>query len=37
VRELGPVLVTTHRSDEDEAQELAYDLAYWLAKEAYKR
>jgi glucuronate isomerase len=29
-------LVTTHRLDEDEAHELAYDLAYRLAKEAYK-
>jgi glucuronate isomerase len=29
-------LVTTHRLDEDEAQEVAYDLAYRLAKEAYK-
>jgi glucuronate isomerase len=29
-------LVTTHRLDEDEAHEVAYDLAYRLAKEAYK-
>ncbi len=29
-------LVTSHRLDEDEAHELAYDLAYRLAKEAYK-
>ncbi|WP_262296788.1 glucuronate isomerase [Microvirga sesbaniae] len=29
-------LVTTHRLDEDEAHEMAYDLAYRLAKEAYK-
>ncbi|HEU6442930.1 MAG TPA: glucuronate isomerase [Microvirga sp.] len=29
-------LVATHRLDEDEAHELAYDLAYRLAKEAYK-
>jgi glucuronate isomerase len=29
-------LVTTHRLDEDEASEVAYDLAYRLAKEAYK-
>ena len=29
-------LVTTHRLDEDEAQELAHDLAYGLAKKAYK-
>jgi glucuronate isomerase len=29
-------LVTTHRLDEDEAHEIAYDLAYRLAKEAYK-
>lgn len=29
-------LVVTHRLDEDEAFELAYDLAYRLAKEAYK-
>lgn len=29
-------LVTSHRLDEDEAHELAHDLAYRLAKEAYK-
>ncbi|UVF21747.1 glucuronate isomerase [Microvirga terrae] len=29
-------LVTTHRLDEGEAHEVAYDLAYRLAKEAYK-
>ncbi|MXQ10223.1 glucuronate isomerase [Microvirga makkahensis] len=29
-------LVATHRLDEDEAHELAYNLAYRLAKEAYK-
>lgn len=29
-------LVVTHRLDEDEAHELAHDLAYRLAKEAYK-
>ncbi len=29
-------LVTTHRLDEDEAHEVAHDLAYRLAKEAYK-
>jgi glucuronate isomerase len=29
-------LVTTHRLDEDEANEVAHDLAYRLAKEAYK-
>jgi glucuronate isomerase len=29
-------LVTTHRLNEDEAHEVAYDLAYRLAKEAYK-
>jgi glucuronate isomerase len=29
-------LVTDHRLEEDEAAELAYDLAYRLAKEAYK-
>lgn len=29
-------LVTTHRLDEDEAHELAHDLAYRLAKEAYR-
>jgi glucuronate isomerase len=29
-------LVVTHRLDEDEAHEVAYDLAYRLAKEAYK-
>jgi glucuronate isomerase len=29
-------LVCDHRLDEDEAAELAYDLAYRLAKEAYK-
>ena len=29
-------LVTTHRLEEDEAHEVAYDLAYRLAKEAYK-
>jgi glucuronate isomerase len=29
-------LVTAHRLDEDEAHEVAYDLAYRLAKEAYK-
>ncbi len=29
-------LVVTHRLDEDEAAELAHDLAYRLAKEAYK-
>jgi glucuronate isomerase len=29
-------LVTSHRLDEDEAHEVAYDLAYRLAKEAYK-
>jgi glucuronate isomerase len=28
--------VTTHRLEEDEAYEVAYDLAYRLAKEAYK-
>jgi glucuronate isomerase len=28
--------VTTHRLGEDEAHEVAYDLAYRLAKEAYK-
>ena len=27
---------STHRLDEDEAHEVAYDLAYRLAKEAYK-
>jgi glucuronate isomerase len=29
-------LVTTYRLEEDEAHEVAYDLAYRLAKEAYK-
>jgi glucuronate isomerase len=29
-------LVVTHRLDEDEAHELAHDLAYGLAKKAYK-
>jgi glucuronate isomerase len=29
-------LVTSHRLEEDEAHEVAYDLAYRLAKEAYK-
>jgi len=29
-------LVTTHRLDEDEAHEVAHDLAYRLAKEAYR-
>ena len=29
-------LVTSHRLDEDEAREVAHDLAYRLAKEAYK-
>jgi glucuronate isomerase len=29
-------LVTTHRLDEDEAHEVAHDLAYRLAKKAYK-
>ncbi|CAA9346228.1 MAG: Uronate isomerase, partial [uncultured Microvirga sp.] len=29
-------LVVTHRLDEDEAHEVAYDLAYGLAKKAYK-
>jgi glucuronate isomerase len=29
-------LVSDHRLDEDEAQELAVDLAYTLAKRAYK-
>jgi glucuronate isomerase len=29
-------LVATHRLDEDEAHEVAHDLAYRLAKEAYK-
>ena len=29
-------LVTTHRLDEDEAHELAHDLAYRLAKQAYR-
>jgi glucuronate isomerase len=29
-------LVAEHRLDEDEAAELAHDLAYRLAKEAYK-
>ena len=29
-------LVVTHRLDEDEAHEVAHDLAYRLAKEAYK-
>jgi glucuronate isomerase len=29
-------LVTTHRLDEDEAHEVAYDLAYRLAKEVYR-
>lgn len=29
-------LVMTHRLDEDEASEIAHDLAYRLAKEAYK-
>jgi glucuronate isomerase len=29
-------LVTTHRLDEDEAHEVAHDLAYRLAKRAYK-
>ncbi len=29
-------LVTTHRLDEDEAADLAHDLAYGLAKKAYK-
>jgi glucuronate isomerase len=29
-------LVVTHRLDEDEAFELAHDLAYGLAKKAYK-
>jgi glucuronate isomerase len=29
-------LVATHRLDEDEAAELAYDLAYSLAKQAYR-
>ncbi len=29
-------LVTTHRLDEDEARDVAYDLAYRLAKEAYR-
>jgi glucuronate isomerase len=29
-------LVVTHRLDENEAHEVAYDLAYRLAKEAYK-
>jgi glucuronate isomerase len=28
--------VTAHRLDEDEAQEVAHDLAYRLAKEAYR-
>jgi glucuronate isomerase len=29
-------LVATHRLDEDEAQEVAHDLAYGLAKRAYR-
>jgi glucuronate isomerase len=29
-------LVATHRLDEDEAQELAQDLAYRLVKKAYR-
>ncbi|OYX84048.1 MAG: hypothetical protein B7Y75_04850, partial [Azorhizobium sp. 35-67-5] len=29
-------LVTTHRIEEDEAHELAHDLAYSLAKKAYR-
>ena len=29
-------LVAEHRLDEDEAHEVAHDLAYRLAKEAYK-
>jgi glucuronate isomerase len=29
-------LVLSHRLDEDEAAEVAYDLAYRLAKQAYK-
>jgi glucuronate isomerase len=29
-------LVVTHRLDEDEAHEVAHDLAYRLAKKAYK-
>ena len=29
-------LVAEHRLEEDEAAEVAYDLAYRLAKEAYK-
>jgi glucuronate isomerase len=29
-------LVVTHRLDEDEAYEVAHDLAYGLAKKAYK-
>ena len=29
-------LVAEHRLDEDEAQEVAHDLAYNLAKKAYK-
>jgi glucuronate isomerase len=29
-------LVVTHRLEEDEAQEVAHDLAYGLAKKAYK-
>ena len=33
---ISPNLVTTHRLDEDEAHEVAHDLAYRLAKEAYK-
>jgi glucuronate isomerase len=29
-------LVATHQLDEDEAHELAHDLAYRLAKQTYK-
>ncbi len=29
-------LVADHRLDEDEAQEIAHDLAYGLVKQAYK-
>jgi glucuronate isomerase len=35
LRHLGEV-VAEHRLDEDEAAELAIDLAYTLAKRAYK-